>query len=235
MAERIHIILDGVSSNSLGLVMTKRPSIPAPTPNYNSVEVNGIDGDYTEFLGTYKNYDVDIEFSYVTTPNNWHQIWRNVKRWLLTGEIRKLQFSDDIDYFKVVKKILLKTNERSFIKTGKFVATFTFAPYDYLVSGQLEYTPNEVLINEYDICKPIYIIVGEGVCTLNVNGNEMMANIGQNLTINTELKIAYRDNGIVENTAVTGDYCDMYLIPGENTISITDGFSLSVIPNWRSL
>ena len=89
--------------------------------------------------------------------------------------------------------------------------------------------------NPYYISHPDYIITGEGVCVLTVNGKSMRANTGQNLTINTDLMIAYRLDGTMQNTAVTGDYQDMYLKEGDNQISVSSGFVLKVIPNWRSL
>ena len=60
----------------------------------------------------------------------------------------------------------------------------------------------------------------------------MTATVGQNLTIDTEKMLAYREDGELQNTGVTGDYGDLYLLHGENEISISEGFSLSVIPNW---
>ena len=63
----------------------------------------------------------------------------------------------------------------------------------------------------------------------------MTANVGQNLTIDTDLMIAYRQDGTLQNTAITGDYEDLYLLPGENVINITSGFNLSVSPKWRTL
>ena len=47
--------------------------------------------------------------------------------------------------------------------------------------------------------------------------------------------IAYRTDGIMNNTAVSGDYQDLYLREGSNQIEITAGFDLKVIPNWRSI
>ena len=65
-----------------------------------------------------------------------------------------------------------------------------------------------------------------------MNGNAMSANIGQNLTIDTERMMAYRSNGELQNTSVTGDYENMYLKDGENEITITDGFDMEIVPNW---
>ena len=47
--------------------------------------------------------------------------------------------------------------------------------------------------------------------------------------------IAYRTDGTMQNTSLTGDYEDLYLIEGENKVSITSGFVLKIIPNWRYL
>ena len=88
---------------------------------------------------------------------------------------------------------------------------------------------------EFTTLDPIYKITGEGECTLVVNDGKMVANIGQNLTIDTGRKLAYREDGTLSNTSVTGDYDNLILIEGRNKIEITDGFELKVIPNWRRL
>lgn len=231
-----YIILDDVSSFSKNIVVTKRPSIPAPEPDYTDIQVGGVSGNYVEFDGTYRDITVSIEFNYITNPNNWHQVWRDVKSWLLTGGMHVLQFSDDIGFYRVVKKITLDTNEREFIETASFTANFTFAPYEYSVEGKQLYTAEQCAINPYNFYScPTYYITGEGMCTLTVNGNPMTANVGQNLTINTRLQLAYRTDGTAQNTDVTGNYDDLYLNPGENEISITDGFDLLIQPNWRCL
>ena len=113
--------------------------------------------------------------------------------------------------------------------------SFICDPGDYIVSGKYEHEIQDVLWNPYSECCPIYLISGEGNCVLAVNGNVMEAQIGQNLTIDTELMVSYRTDGIVQNTAVTGNYNDLYLCPGSNEISITNGFDLKIIPNWRIL
>ena len=78
-------------------------------------------------------------------------------------------------------------------------------------------------------------IEGEKAGVLTVNGHEIKINVGQNLTIDTNLMITYRQDRTLQNTAITGNYEDMYLLPGENTIEITEGLNLMVTPNWRVL
>lgn len=113
--------------------------------------------------------------------------------------------------------------------------SFTCEPGEYLISGIREYAPEKVMKNRYTVCCPTYLITGSGNCTLNVNGNDMTAAVDKNLTINTDLMLAYQKDGTMKNNTVKGDYEDLYLVPGDNKIAITEGFNLKVIPNWRCL
>ena len=105
----------------------------------------------------------------------------------------------------------------------------------YKISGSDKYDYEDVIFNNCDISKPIYFIKGEGICYLVVNGSEVKCNVGQNLTINTFLELSYREDGSLQNTSINGDYKDLYLIEGKNEISITEGFDLKIIPNWRCI
>ena len=51
----------------------------------------------------------------------------------------------------------------------------------------------------------------------------------------TDRLMAYRKDGELMNTSVYGDYAELHLLPGENTVYISRGFDLKVIPNWRCL
>lgn len=230
-----YFTLDGEPSFRHKITVAYRPDFPAPEPRYTDTQVPGRDGALTEFDGTYSDIVVDVEMNYITNPQNWHAAWREVKRYLLKGGIRELRFSDDLSFYYKCKKIVLGTNEREFRHTAAFTATFTLAPYEYLTDGKERYPYQVCEFNRYELCKPIYFIAGEGMCTLTVNGNEMTANVGQNLTIDTDLQLAYRTDGTLQNTEVMGNFDELYLLPGENTISVTDGFDLKIQPNWRCL
>lgn len=155
---------------------------------------------------------------------------RRLKKWLCgTGQ---LILSDSPEIYYRVLKVDYGTIERELRNYGRFTATFTCEPFEYLVSGQREYMAEELKFNPYDECCPVYKITGEGMCTLEVNEKQMTANVGQNLTIDTGKMIAYREDGEIRNTDVTGDYEDLFLPEGENRINITYGFDLRIIPNW---
>lgn len=230
-----YFTLDGDPSFRHKITVAYRPDFPAPEPRYTDTQVPGRDGTLTEFDGTYSDINMDVEMNYITNPQNWHAAWREVKRYLLKGGIRELRFSDDLSFYYKCKKVVLGTNEREFRHTAAFTATFTLAPHEYLTDGKERYPYQVCEFNRYELCKPIYYITGEGMCTLTVNGQEMTANVGQNLTIDTDLQLAYRTDGSLQNTEVTGNFDELYLLPGENTITVTDGFDLKIQPNWRCL
>lgn len=224
---------NGVTAGSLGVKIAYRPDMPTPEKRIEEIEIPGRDGNLIETDGTYNDITIDVEMNFVIPRELWGERFRQVKRWL--SETGNLRFQDDQDFFYKVKNVVMDTTERTVREAGEFTASFLCDPYTYLTHGQTGATAEDVTYNGYSLAKPVYIIEGEGMCTLTVNGNKMTANVGQNLTIDTDLMIAYRTDGTPQNTEVTGEYEDLWLPPGENSVSVTDGFSLTVIPNWRCL
>lgn len=230
------IIYNNKKSIDMGAYVIKRPNVPSPQKRFEEVVIAGRDGSLLITEGTFENIDIEVQLNYMSPPEEWASTYRRIKNWLQAPKgKRRLQFSDDLGFFYKVKKVVVGTNERTSIRIGAITPIFTCDPYMYAESGTIAIPPKEAELNPYDISKPIYIITGEKAGTLTVNGHEMTVNVGQNLTIDTDLMIAYREDGTLQNAAVTGNYENLYLLPGENTIGITDGLSLSVIPNWRTL
>lgn len=228
-----NILYKGVNCSRFGIIPARRPSVPAPEIRVTEMEIPGRDGVLVETDGCYGTITIPVEFNYLVPPEKWMDAYRKAKRWL-TGS-GWLVLEDDQDYMYKVLYVKITDTERTSRRIGNFTAEFTCDPYAYLVSGQQEHSVTDVLYNPYMLSHPVYKITGEGVCTLTVNGNTMSANVGQNITIDTELMIAYREDGTMQNTEVTGDYEKLYLQEGENTITVTSGFEVTVQPNWREL
>ena len=128
----------------------------------------------------------------------------------------------------------LSENERTSRRIGNFTGTFvTRDGLYYLDSGLREYRKQEIRWNPYEVSHPVYKIYGEGMCTIEVNGKQMKANVGQNLTIDTERMLAYREDETLRNTDVTGEYENLYLPEGEIRIEASYGFDIRITPNWR--
>lgn len=231
-----NITYNGKSGMEIGVWVTERPPIPAPALRIETITVPGRDGNLHRKTREIEDITIPVEFGFNSPENMWQETFRSAKRWLYSDGDRLLVLSDNTEYLYKVKTVTVGESEREARIFGAFTADFACNGCHYSVAGQQVYTDiDRVSFNPGYMCKPIYYITGEGMCTLTVNGNEVTANVGQNITINTELMIAYREDGTIANTSITGDYEDLYMEEGDNTITITSGFSLSIKPNWRYL
>ena len=227
------VIYNDVSSASFGILPVTRPDIPAPEIRVEEIEVPGRDGVLIETDNCYGTITIPVEFNFLTRPSTWQDVYRKAKKWIRGNG--KLWFSDDPEFFYKVLYCKIIDTERTTKRLGNFKVEFTCDPYCYVMRGTSEYPVSDVLYNPYAVSHPTYKITGNGSCILTVNGKNMAATVGQNLTIDTDLMLAYRTDGSIMNGLVTGNYEDLFLIEGNNQISITSGYELSVIPNWREL
>ena len=224
------------TSEQYGLVFNGYPSVSYPEDRMNTETVRYRDGDLIAGDPSYGNVEITCPFSLIVTePREWELQFRKVKKWIRGRNDQKLSFTFEQDRYYMVKKAMIDSAERELGRYGTMDVTFSCYPYKYVVGGDHVLEDYKFVYNPYDIAHPVYRIRGEGICRLTVNGRSIQANIAQSLVINTELQIAYRLDGVDRNTAVNGDYEEIYLIPGSNRITITDGFELEVIPMWREL
>lgn len=229
------IIRNGHTNTEIGILVRERPSIPSAEYNYTEVKIPGRDGSIFKEDGTVSDITITVPFTFAENPQRWQERFRTARRWLMRKDDTELILSDELEYFYHVKHTKINAAERQVKEVGEFDVEFTCEGYRYRIDGKAEYTPEEVFYNPYDRSRPVYLITGEGECILQVNGSQMKANVGQNLVIDTDRLMAYRKDGKLMNTSVYGDYAELHLLPGENTVYISRGFDLKVIPNWRCL
>lgn len=227
--DKYFIIYNNETNLDVNLLVAARPSKPSPEMEYEEVKVPGGKTLYRE--KGYKDIEISVSFNFMS-KYTWDKDFRIIKKWLLSKTNNKLKFSDDLEVYYKVNKVTIDTPERVMKKIGRFNVTFTCEPYVYIDEEEIELST--LLYNDYLISKPIYRIVGEGYLTFNINNKIIKANVGQELIIDTDKGLCYRE-GIVNNVALEGKYEDMYLLEGENTLGWTDGFKIYVTPNWRCL
>jgi predicted phage tail component-like protein len=226
---------NGKTNTEVGILVKERPAIPAPEYKYETVEIPGRDGSLYSEESSVDDITIKITFAFACKPSKWQDLFRKARRWLLSKEDDQLILGDMSDHYYKVKHTVIGSSEREVKQVGEFEAEFTCDGYQYLDKGQREYEKDEALYNPYYVSHPAYYITGNGKCTLRVNGYDFTAEVGQNVTIDTDRMIAYRKDGRIMNTSVTGDYQELYLQEGDNTIEITEGFSIKIRPNWRCL
>lgn len=235
MYKKLFIIYNDMSNLDIDLFIQSRIAKPSPQRVFEETEVPGKEGK----LYVDKGYSEDIELPPITfnflsaNPNIWDEDFRKAKRWLSKRVDEKLIFSDDLDYYYIVKKVNIATPERLVKRIGRFEVTFTCEPYCYLREGLDEINLPSFLYNDYEETFPIYKINGEGILNINCNGNDVAVNVGQNMTIDTKKGLCFREDGTPINNAMKGFYSDLKLLEGENRFSFTSGFDIKIIPNWR--
>lgn len=223
------IIYNDKTNLDVNLLIASKPYKPSPVMKYEELKIPGGKTLYRE--KGYNDIEIPISFNFMS-KYSWDKDFRIIKEWLLSKVNSKLKFSDDLEVFYRVNKVTIDTPERSIKKIGKFNAIFTCEPYVYIDENERELST--FLYNNYLIANPIYRIVGEGYLTFNINNNVIKANVGQELIIDTDKGLCYRE-GKVDNVALEGRYEDMYLLEGENTFSWTEGFEIYITPNLRCL
>ena len=236
MRVTFHIFYNGESCKDVGLSVISRPTIPVPEREYDTIKVEGRDGELHRDKKTYKDIEIPISFNFVSkTPDVWAQDLRKVKKWLYSGKDNRLILSDDPEYYYKVKKAVMSDTERTANRKGKFEIVFTCESYMYRVDGQDEKEIGEYLYNPYMKSQPVYKIYGNGEITLEVNGNQVTAEVTEQLNIDTKLEICYNAANEISNAALTGKYEGLYLQEGDNNFKYTEGFSVVLVPNWREL
>lgn len=232
---------NGVKASSLGIFVKNRINIPAPQPKYTEENVQGKDGAMFEVETFYNDISIKVQFNYVSKQEDWHGMFREAKKWLYSKGNARLILSDNEKYYFVVKRIEIEPNERISERIGNFAVTFICDPYQYMFEGEQEYAISDVMNNPYSICHPIYVHYAHsygGIDSITVNGKTFSVGSGLRYYIDTEKMITYTDSAI-HNSGATGDYTDLYLQEGENTITVSNsaGFTpkFKVIPRWRVL
>lgn len=224
------IVYNDINSKQFGIFLVDYPAITSSNEKINQHSVVGRNGSLIERTGIRENIKISCTFSISGT--GYMSKVRELKKWLYgTG---KLTIEDNQDVFYEVEYIEHGNIERQIQTYGTFTVIFHCTPYEFIQSGSEFITPGATLNNPYDECLPLYKIVGEGNCVLTVNGYKFEVNVGQDVSIDTALMITYRTDEIL-NTAAKGDYEGLKLKPGENTISITNGFTLTMAPRWGYL
>lgn len=223
------LVYNSGTNLDVNLLIVARPSKPSPVMEYETVKVPGGKTLYRE--KGYSDIEIPVSFNFISKhPNLWDKDWRSIKRWLLSSGDGILKFCDDLEVFYKVNKVTIETPTRDMKRLGKFNVIFTCDPYTYFNTEEEEL--NNLVNNQYEVSRPVYRIVGNGELSLTVNNKLIKVNVGQELIINTDLGLTYRE-GIINNTSLTGNYEDLYLQEGENTFEWTENFRIFITPNWR--
>ncbi|WP_305204051.1 hypothetical protein [Dubosiella newyorkensis] len=190
------------------------------------------DGQLSKDTGLFDDIEFSIDFNFMVDPDLINESMRKFRKVFFKAQ--HLLISDDPYFFYRVKEVSIGALSRAGLYKGAFTVVFRCDGYKYHISGsRVMKDPKEYTYNPFDVCYPIYVLIGSGFHTLTVNGNSITVDVPGKIFIDTELELAYTDNNESAMTRVSGDYKPLSLLPGSNSIACS--CSLAVYTNWRCI
>ncbi len=225
------------NQNSLevtGLYISKLPPISKPLQRTNIEEIDGRDGDIVTTLG-YSAYDKEMEIGLFGDYN----IDEIISFFTQEGTITFSNEPDKYYKFKIINDINFEEFQR--FKTATVV--FHCQPFKFSTTeGTRTFTTfpsNTVVIcnNGNVYSKPTLTLTGSGTINLSLNGVQVavvtLANEGETIEIDLDKLEAYNPTTkVLKNRQVTGDYENLYLKVGNNTISWTGTITSVKLKNY---
>ena len=229
---RPYIIINGMDSRLIeGLIITNLPKITKPKMRVTAEEIDGRAGDiitelgYSAYdktfsIGLYGQYNVDDIISYLTTSGK-ITFSNEPEKYYNFALYNQIDFEKLIRYKTAEVTMHCQPFKYSLSETEK---TFSFSGVS---SGELQIRNNG---NIYS--KPMLTITGSGSVNISINDSQVLAlALGTNETIIIDSfgMNAYGLDGTFLNRQVIGDYDNVKLNVGKNTISFDgDVTSISV-------
>ncbi|MFR1316588.1 MAG: distal tail protein Dit [Clostridium perfringens] len=213
-------------------------TIPFPQEKKSTVKIPGGE-DLVEVEGGYEDITIPVKMD-ILDKRLIETKYREIKKWLSFIEDDHFILSDDLGFFYKVKMIDLKEFLTEFQTCGTATVNFTCSPYLYSVNGEYEIDFENNLFNEFPLnAEPIYRFVGNGTIKLNINSKIVTIDLADEIIVDIPRKLTLR-NGQFEGKRKKGEWEDLELIPGDNTLDyeLTPGSNLesfTLIPNWRTL
>lgn len=234
MNTRPYIILnDKPSWQVQGLLIRSLPPVAMPKMRTQIEEIDGRDGDIVTPLGfaaydktveiglTY-NYDIDDVISYFNSAG----------RVVFSNEPEKyynFAIYDTIDFERLIRfrtaavKFHVQPFKYSDVE-GEKIFSFSGSSGNLTIRNSGNYK-----------AKPNLIITGTETVNVSLNGNQIFIidfEDSETITIDTENMNAYGVDGTLKNRKITGDYDNLVLVPGNNTISFIGAVTEIKINNY---
>ncbi len=223
------IELNGVRSDTItGLLIQSLPPISKPEMRTQIEEIDGRDGDIVTKLG-FKAYDKEISIGLYGQ----YDVNEVLSFFNSEGQVTFSNEPDKYYNFEILEQIDLERLIR--FRTAK--VTLHVQPFKYSATEQeIEATGSSVTVTNSGniVSRPTITVEGSGTVSLSLNGSEIFVlsmDTNDSITIDAVGMNAYT-GGILRNRDVTGDYDNLVLPVGTNTLSWSGTVTLVEIENY---
>lgn len=228
-----YFIFNGKSSIDFGVkIQSGADTYKGASRKVETFEVIGRNGTLTRDEGTYENVTQPYE-CYLIDNFNWNlEAFRD---FLNDGEYHRLEDTYHPEEYRLARYSGEFNPDINVIdESGSFDVEFDCKPQRFLKSGEKEVVIDgtATLQNPTNQIALPLIYVKSGTGTIKVNDTEFTVNINEGVTIiDSERQDCYLSNKVPVNSNVSiGDYPT--LKKGANTIEVSDGMDVSIVPNW---
>ena len=233
------ITFNGITSESVGIVVERPPDYDVPERIYEMTPVPGRNGDVAMDTGAYKNSSRVYDIAIGAHNGNFSLLARKMTGWLhqAPGYLR-LEDSYDNTVFMLAKCSETNSIVNILQQAGRATITFDRKPQRFLKTGAetTTITKSTVFTNPTsEIAKPLLKVygTGNGNGTVTVGTNVMtLTGVTSYIFIDSEIEDCYKDTiNMNNNVAMPDDF--PVLKPGNTTISFTGNIiKIDVIPRW---
>lgn len=238
------LTFNGVSSDTLGLIVESADNLKKPARDVSAVTVAGRDGELLIDNGRYLNYPVTYNVALKMTSTLYPTL-QAVKEWLCAPGYKELTDSYDSTHFWLAYCSNQIEFENIFRKSARGTIEFSAKPYRYLVSGktQINATAEQItarsitLTNPETISsKPLIWISASGSVTLSINSKSYLISKpgAWSAWIDCDLMVAYQSTLNMIPYLGFDEFPE--IVPGASLLtwvgSVTE---LKIIPRWRCL
>lgn len=232
------IMYNGRSSKDFGIVIEESGAWAVPGRDFESLAVEGRNGELTIDNGRYEN----LSISYKCTIGRGFPVkMSDLNAWLMSNTgYNRLEDSQQPEYFRMARVAEgLSPEVFANLIGGKFEITFDCKPQRWLKSGEDEITLqttnaiyNPTLYNAY----PVFEITGNGNLVIGSKTITIANNPGT-LILDCELGDAYSKSAHTNyNQYVTESDLELTsLAPGVNNITKPAGMTVKMKPRWWTL
>lgn len=231
----VYFIFNNKKCTDLGVEISEFPALQHPERRVEVIEVDGMDGSYTQDLGAYNTYKISIECVLNKLSRNAQNI-NEILKWL-KGSGRLILSTDPMKYYEARISSTISIDSVIWI-FPEFKITFEVQPFRKSVNEVSDVIKTDEkkirVLNKGDVeSRPIITLKGSGEITVKINENSyLLQGVSDYVTINSEMQEVYNDTYSLNTLYKSIEFPEFQV--GVNEFEVIGNVSeIEIKPNWR--
>lgn len=231
----VYFIFNNKKCTDMGVEISGFPALQHPERRVEVIEVDGMDGSYTQDLGAYNTYKISIECVLNKLSRDAQSI-NEILKWL-KGSGRLILSTDPMKYYEARISSAISIDSVIWI-FPEFKITFEVQPFRKSVNKVSDVIKTDVkkfrVFNKGDVSsRPVITLKGSGEITVKINENSyLLQGVSDSVTINSEMQEVYNDTYSLNTLYKSIEFPEFQV--GVNEFEVIGNVSeIEIKPNWR--